>query len=93
MKQVNWNKKKNNKLIEERGISFEEILDDINKGHIIDQVKHPDQEKYPGQHIYIIIHDGYCYMVPFVENDEEYFLKTIIPSRKKTKEYLKKSEE
>ena len=93
MKQINWNKEKNKKLIEERKISFEEIVHYIYNGKIIDRVDHPDQEKYPGQEIYIIKHRGYYYMVPFVENDDEYFLKTIIPSRKKTKEYLKKNKE
>lgn len=92
MKQIKWDKEKNAKLIEERGISFEEIVDDISNGNILDRVDHSNQEKYPGQQIYIIKYKDYCYLVPFVENDEEFFLKTIIPSRKKTKEYLKKKE-
>lgn len=90
MKQIRWDKKKNLALIEERGISFEEIVEDIYRGCILDQVDHPNQTRYPGQQIYIIKHNDYCYMVPFVENDEEFFLKTIIPSRKKTKEFLRK---
>ncbi|MCK4766620.1 MAG: BrnT family toxin [Candidatus Aminicenantes bacterium] len=90
MKNANWDKEKNLHLIKERGISFEEIVEDIKKGHILDRVDHPNQTKYPDQQVYIIIHKNYCYMVPFVESETGFFLKTIIPSRKKTKEYLKK---
>jgi uncharacterized DUF497 family protein len=90
MKQINWDNRKNVKLIEERDISFEEIVEYISKGKIIDRVDHPNQEKYPGQEIYIVNYKDYCYLVPFVENEEEIFLKTIIPSRKKTKKYLRK---
>ena len=93
MKKINWNKEKNKKLIEDRKISFEEIVNYIYNGNIIDRVDHPNQVKYPGQEIYIIKHKGYFYIVPFVENSDEYFLKTIIPSRKKKKEYLKKKKE
>jgi len=92
MKNISWDKEKNFRLMKERGISFEEILQDIIEGKILDKVDHPDQKKYPGQQILIIEHRNYCYMVPFVESEEGFFLKTIIPSRKKTKEYLKQGE-
>ena len=90
MKNIRWDEKKNIRLIKERAISFEEIVKDIKEGRILDRVDHPNQERYAGQQIYIINHKHYCYIVPFVETETEFFLKTIIPSRKKTKEYLKK---
>ena len=54
-----------------------------------DVIDHPNQDKYPGQRIFVIEFEEYAYFVPFVENDDEVFLKTIIPSRKATKDYLK----
>ena len=48
---------------------------------------HPNQEKYPGQKIFEINLNNYIYLVPYSETDNEYFLKTIIPSRKATKSY------
>ena len=44
--------------------------------------------KYPDQKILIVDIEGYAYLVPCVVTDEEYFMKTIIPSRKATKRYL-----
>jgi len=74
-------------LKEERGISFEEIVLNIQLGNEVDLFEHPNQERYPGQKISVVLVDGYAYLVPFVESDEEIFLKTIISSRKATKRY------
>ncbi len=90
MKIFEWNETKNKKLKQERGISFEEIVFYIEKGSVVDIVAHPNRKRYPGQKIFIIDIDDYIYLVPFVENEEVVFLKTIIPSRKATKEYLKR---
>lgn len=74
-----------------RNISFEEIVHRIQSGQILNIENHPNQKKYPDQKMFIVPIDNYVYLVPFVEEDEEkYFLKTIIPSRKATKKYLKK---
>ena len=54
----------------------------------LDTVEHPNQERYPEQQIHVIAIEEYVYLVPFVESNEEVFLKTIIPSRKATKSYL-----
>ena len=75
--------------MKERGVSFERVVILLNQGHILDVIAHPNQERYPHQRMFILEMDGYCYLVPFVENDEEVFLKTIIPSRKATKKYLR----
>lgn len=74
-------------LKKEREISFEEIVLNIQLGNEIDLFEHPNQERYPGQRISVVLVEGYAYLVPFVESEEEIFLKTIIPSRKATKRY------
>jgi uncharacterized DUF497 family protein len=83
-----WNSEKNERLRQERGITFEDIVLNIQLGNEIDIFDHPNQERYPGQKISVVLVEGYAYLVPFVESDEEIFLKTIIPSRKATKQYL-----
>ena len=93
MKTYAWNPEKNDLLKEERGISFEEIVLNIQLGNEVDIYEHPNQERYPGQKISVVLIEGYAYLVPFVENGEEFFLKTIIPSRKATKQYSGDSNE
>ncbi|MBT4937115.1 toxin [Candidatus Peregrinibacteria bacterium] len=89
MKIISWNKEKNEKLQIERNISFDDILICLsNEKSILDVIDHPNQKKYPGQKIYIVEYMQYVYLVPYTETNEEIFLKTIIPSRKATKEYL-----
>ena len=88
MKNFNWNSEKNNILINERNISFEEIIIAINENKIINVYEHPNQNKYPNQKIYEIELYDYIYLVPFIEDEKEIFLKTIIPSRKATKKYV-----
>ena len=90
MKEYEWNNEKNEKLKQERGISFEEIIIAIENRNAIDVVPHPNQEKYPNQNVYIVNLNEYIFLIPFVENGNIIFLKTIIPSRKATKQYLKK---
>ena len=88
MKTFNWNSDKNAWLKANRGISFEEIIFHIEQGGELAVTHHPNQARYPGQKISVVLVDDYVYLVPFVENDSEIFLKTIIPSRKATKQYL-----
>ena len=88
MKYFTWNQEKNDFLKKERGISFEEIVFHIEKGDVADLLEHPNQTRYPGQRVFIVIVDQYAYLIPFEESEEEVFLKTIIPSRKTTKRYL-----
>ena len=88
MKPINWNAEKNRKLIEERSISFEAIIFCLQSGGLLDDVSHPNKEKYPHQRIFVVAVDEYVYLVPYVESDEEIFLKTVVPSRKATKQYL-----
>ncbi|NWG33778.1 MAG: BrnT family toxin [Chloroflexi bacterium] len=93
MKYFSWNEEKNELLREERQISFEDVAFYIEQGFLLDVLVHPNQEKYKGQKIFVVQMDDYVYLVPFIEDDREIFLKTIIPSRKATKKYLKGSEE
>lgn len=88
MKYFTWNNEKNQLLKSERNISFEEVVFHIEKQHVLDIVQHPNQKRYRGQKIFIVNIDNYAYLVPFVEDEREIFLKTIIPSRKATKQYL-----
>ncbi len=87
----NWNKEKNLLLKRERNLSFEQIVLHIESGYLLDIVEHPNKEKFAHQKILIVQIEDYVISVPFVENDSERFLKTIIPSRKLTKKYLKDS--
>ena len=87
MKTIRWNPAKNQKLKRERGVLFEEVVYHIEQGDVIDITEHPNQTRYPGQQIYVIRMHEYVYLVPFIETNDEIFLKTIIPSRKAVKEY------
>ncbi len=83
-----WSTEKNQTLRRERDSSFEEIVLAINRNQLLAVVSHPNQEKYPNQQIYIVNIDNYAYLVPFVQTGDIIFMKTVIPSRKATKEYL-----
>jgi len=83
-----WDFKKNETLKVERGISFEQIVMHIERGDVLDLVAHPNQDEYPGQQIIVVEINEYAYLVPFIESSAGKFLKTIIPSRKATRDYL-----
>ena len=90
MKYFNWDPSKNEKLKKERGISFEEVIFYIEKGQVLDIIQNPNNQKYSNQFLFIVDVNNYAYLVPYVEDEKEIFLKTIIPSRKATKIYLRK---
>ncbi len=90
MKHFSWNEEKNRKLKSERGVSFEEVVYCIQKDKLLDVLEHPNKKKYKDQKLFVIEIEEYVYLVPFVEGENEIFLKTIIPSRKATRTYLKK---
>ena len=89
MKYFSWNSDKNELINEERGLSFEETVFHIERGDLLDILEHPNQQRYPGQRIFVVNINGYAYIVPFVESESEIFLKTVIPSRKATDTYLR----
>lgn len=88
MKYFDWNDEKNELLKDLRGVSFEEVVLAIENGDLLDRLKHPKSAKYPNQMVFYVSINGYAYAVPFVEDGEKIFLKTIIPDRKATKKYL-----
>lgn len=84
-----WNDEKNEFLKSARGVSFEEVVFHIQNGDVLDVIKHPNAARYPNQNIIVLNIEGYVYLVPYVKERGSRFLKTIIPSRKATKEYLR----
>jgi uncharacterized DUF497 family protein len=88
MKIFNWNSSKNQELIMERGKSFEEVIFHIQNGDLLDDIAHPNTQEYSHQRVFVVEINEYVYLIAYVENDDEIFLKTVIPSRKFTKLYL-----
>jgi uncharacterized DUF497 family protein len=82
-----WNDEKNEFLKSTRGVSFEEVVFHIQNGDVLDVIKHPNKTRYPKQNLIVLNIEGYVYLVPYVKEKGTRFLKTIIPSRKATKEY------
>ncbi len=92
MSYFDWSEPKNDQLKAEREVSFEDVVVAISEGRLHDIVAHINPAKYPNQRIYIVEISSYIYAVPFVKEGEKIFLKTIYPSRKWTKLYLKGEE-
>ena len=88
MKCFNWNAQKNQQLIRERDKSFEEVIFHMQTGGLLDDIAHPNKEVYPHQRVFVVNVQGYVWLVPYVESEQEIFLKTLIPSRKFTRDYL-----
>jgi uncharacterized DUF497 family protein len=88
MKPFDWSPDKNQQLIEERGVSFEDVIFFLQRDGLLDEIEHPDRRKYPDQRVFVVAIDGYAHLVPYVETKDRSFLKTVIPSRKAAKHYL-----
>ena len=84
-----WDNEKNELVKSTRGVCFEQVVLLMERGEVLDTIEHPNQERYPGQKIAVVMIDTYVYLVPYVEHNEEIFLKTIIPSRKATNKYVR----
>jgi len=91
-KVIRWNEEKNQLLQIQRKLSFEMVAEQIENQNILSRRSHPDTKRYPQQFIFVVELCGYICYVPFVENDEEIFLKTIISSRKLNKEFKGKKD-
>jgi uncharacterized DUF497 family protein len=85
-----WDSEKNKMLITSRGVSFEEVISILENREELDIIEHPNQEKYSHQRIYVVEINNYIYLVPFVQDKDKIFLKTIIPNRKARKKYIGK---
>ena len=92
MKPFRWNSEKNESLKAARGISFENVVVSVESGGLLDTVAHPNQAKYPRQNVMIVAIENYAYLVPYVDEGDYYFLKTVIPSHKATRELVNKGE-
>jgi hypothetical protein len=88
MKPFRWSAEKNEALQKSRHVSFEAMVVEIEADGLLDVLQHPNAAKYPGQKVLVVARDGYVYLVPMVEEADYFFLKTIIPSRKATRDYL-----
>ncbi len=82
---IDWNEEKNRHLIQTRGISFEVVEEMIRDKSVLLE-PHPDQDKHPGQILLLFKYENYWWVCPAVELNDGFFLKTIYPSRKVTKE-------
>lgn len=93
MKFFDWNIEKNDRLKKERGICFEDVIIAIEEGLVLEVLEHPNKNKYPNQKMYVVNIENYAYIIPFIDEGEKRFLKTIFPSRKMTAKYIIKEEE
>jgi uncharacterized DUF497 family protein len=84
-----WDDQKNAVLKRTRGVSFEQVVMHIESGDVLDVMAHPNRAKYPNRQVLVVNMNDYAYAVPFVEQGQERFLKTVVPSRKLTRQYLR----
>jgi uncharacterized DUF497 family protein len=90
LKHFQWSTEKNERVVAERGVSFEQIVSAIEQGGLLDVRQHPNPDRYPRQKLLLVELDRYVYLVPVVEEPTYFFMKTIIPSRKATQELLER---
>lgn len=93
MKTYRWSEKKNEQLKRSRGISFEDVVLALESGGLLDVLAHPNPRRYPNQKVLVIAVMEYVYLVPHVEEPDHIFLKTVIPSRKATRDYGKRGKQ
>jgi uncharacterized DUF497 family protein len=93
VKPFRWGSEKNERLKIERGVSFEQMVVAVEAGGLLDILAHPNKSKYPNQRVMVVACDGYAYLVPFVEVENHFFLETVVPSRKATRDYLGQGEQ
>jgi len=93
VKEVRYDSEKNKSLKIKRGINFDDVSELIQSGNptgFIGVIQNPNKKKYPKQRMFLVKFNKYIYVIPFVEEEKYIFLKTIYPSRKYTKKYLRK---
>ena len=89
MKVFRWDNDKNEWLKKNRGVSFEQVIILMEREDVLETIEHPNQNKYPGQKIATVKIYNYAYLIPYVQESDDIFLKTIIPSRKATNKYVR----
>ena len=93
MARIQWDPDKNAHLQRERGVSFEEVLVALDTDQVLADIPYPNPQRYPNQRLLIVNINDYAYEVPYVPTADGYFLRTIFPSRKATRRYLRKAPE
>ena len=88
MKPFRWEPAKSEKLRARHGVGFEQIVVAIEGGAVLATMPHPNPARYPRQRMMIVRIDDYAFLVPFVDDESHVFLKTIIPSRKATRDFI-----
>ena len=88
MKSLRWNSAKNEELLAQRGVWFEQVVVAIESAGLLVVLTHPNARRYPRQRVMVVTWDSYACLVPYVEEPEHYFLRTGIPSRKATRDSL-----
>ena len=88
MKPFRWDPPKSEELRARHGLGFEQIVVAIESGAVLATMPHPNLVRYPRQRIMVVKIDDYAFLVPFVEGEDHVFLKTIIPSRKATRDFI-----
>ena len=86
---VEWDQEKSDELLLTRGVSFDDLAPLIMTGALLDDLPHHNQQRYPNQRVFVVPFRGYAYLVPYVPNPNGAFLKTLYPSRKATRDYLR----
>ena len=86
---INFNEEKNQLLKESRKVCFDDVIDAVERGKLVGNIKHFNQRLYPSQFLFLVDIDTYIYVVPYVvdKKNETLHLKTVYPSRKYTKLY------
>lgn len=90
MNTYRWSEDKNEQLKSSRGISFEDVVLAIESGGLLDVLVHPNPKRYPSQKVFVVAVMEYVYLIPHVEESDHIFMKTVIPSRKATRDYGKR---
>ncbi len=80
---------KNALLKAERGVNFDDVIFLLENDCLL-EISHNKSSNHLNQEIMVIKINEYAYIVPFVRNDDEVFMKTIYPSRIMTEKYLRK---
>ena len=86
-----YSEEKNLLLKETRNVCFEDVIEAMKNGRILDILEHP-KKKYPNQRILVVKIKNYVYAVPYVIDKEKnwLFFKTVYGSRVLTKKYLRR---
>jgi hypothetical protein len=90
--QLEWSFAKNAQLKRERGLCFEDVEHALSTDGFVDDLPHPNTQKYPNQRLLIVLIDEYPCVVPYVKDGDKLFLKTIYPNRKLKSLFLERND-